>query len=71
MRRSGGELWEGYPVDPIPPWLMPWAQEADLQIPANLKNNVVFLGVMEQKKFRPKATAFFVGFDTKFGELYT
>jgi len=50
---------------------MPWAQEADLQIPANLKNNVVFLGVMEQKKFRPKATAFFVGFDTKFGELYT
>ena len=69
MRRSGGELWEGYPVDPIPPWLMPWAQEADLQIPANLKNNVVFLGVMEQKKFRPKATAFFVGFDTKFGGL--
>lgn len=40
-----------------------------MQIPTNLKNTVVFLGIMEGKTFRPKATAFFVGVDTKYGGI--
>ncbi|MDR3483944.1 MAG: hypothetical protein P4M05_03430 [Bradyrhizobium sp.] len=40
-----------------------------MQIPGGLKNSVVFLGVMEGKTFKPKATGFFVGIDTKYGAI--
>ena len=58
-----------YPLEPEAPWLTRWATEADLQIPAEIKNNVVFLGIMEGEHFRPKATGFLVGFEGKFGDL--
>lgn len=66
---SGNWVTQGYPAEPQVPWLTRWALEVDLQIPPELKKNVVFLGIMEGGDFRQKATAFFVGYRTKFGDL--
>ena len=40
-----------------------------MQIPPELKNNVVFLGVMEGEDYRPKATGFVVGSRMKYGDV--
>jgi hypothetical protein len=63
------QICAGYPSEPEPPWLTRWAMEASLQVPAEIKNNVVFLGVMEGDHFKPKATGFFVGYEGKYGDL--
>jgi hypothetical protein len=67
-----------HPAGPQLLWLTYWVMESYLQIPQQLKNNVVFLGIMEDvngpggtvtQRFRPKATAFFVGVRDKFGDI--
>ena len=58
-----------YPPEPISSGLMRCALEADLQIPSELKNNVVFLGVMEGDVYRPKATGFIVCTHMKYGTV--
>ena len=63
------ESFSEFPTEPNLPWLTRWATEIDLQIPSTLKNNVVFLGTMENDKFRPRATAFLVGYKGKYGDL--
>ena len=40
-----------------------------MQIPSELKDNVVFLGVMDGETYRPKATGFIVGTRMKYGPV--
>lgn len=62
----GSRFISANPDEPIAPWLV--LSESDVRIPDQIKTNVVFLGIFDERGiYRPKATGFFVCVKTTFG----
>ena len=59
----------GHYDEPTVPWLIERMTGTAMQIDEKIKDNAVFLGIIEKDVFVPKATAFFVARQNKFGSL--